>query len=290
MFPALMHKVSTMKTLKVAVFFLVIFTVVLISCTKDDSKNQSTQPTTELSTTVQVSLADDQVNEGIAAAMDAADGTEDGNADLRPVSCAVITTNTDLKTITIDFGTGCINPVTGRTRSGKITVGYTGTSYTLATQRTIRFENYKGMDSLTLNGVFTQSNIVRTQNTVSFTLSTSDFTFLFADGKTHTIITYTRDFIINLGEDHRNFSDDTTTISGSTTGINKEGEPYSVTIITPVVFEGTCALNQIFYPTKGTYDIKIGNKPKFNISWGNGACDKVVTITYLGITIDVALK
>src|SRR5260221_10499695 len=98
-----------MKTLKIAVFFLVIFTGSLISCQKDDSKNKSIQPTTELSTTVQVSVADDQVNEGIAAAMDAADGTEDGFADLRPVSCAVITTNTGLKTITIDYGTGCLN-------------------------------------------------------------------------------------------------------------------------------------------------------------------------------------
>ncbi|MEJ0102254.1 MAG: hypothetical protein WDO19_06755 [Bacteroidota bacterium] len=279
-----------MKTLKVAVFFLAAFTVVLTSCKKDDSKSKAAQPTTELSTTVQVSVADDQINEGIAAALDAADGTEDGNADLRPVSCAVITTNTDLKTITVDYGTGCFNPVTGRTRSGKIIVGYTGTSYVLATQRTIRFENYKGVDSVTLDGVFTQSNIIRTANTVSFTLSTSDFTFVFSDGKTHTIITYTRDFSIDLGEDHRYFADDITTISGSTTGINKEGEPYSVTIITPVVFDAACALSQVFYPTKGAYDIKIGNKPKFNISWGSGSCDKVVTITYLGITVDIALK
>jgi len=279
-----------MKTCKVSALFVAVFTIILVSCTKDDSKTNNTQPTTELSTTVQVSVADDQVNEGIATALDEADGTEDGSADIRPLNCATIITNGTLKTISIDFGTGCTNPLTGKTRSGKIIVGFTGDSYKLATQRTIQFVNYKTVDSVTLNGTFTQTNLVRTTNSVSFTLSTSDFTFLFGDGKTHTLVTYTRDFVINLGTDLRNFSDNTTTITGTTTGINKEGEAYDVTVVTPVVFKGECAASGIYYPASGAYDIKIGNKPKFNLSWGSGMCDKVVTITYLGITLDVALK
>jgi hypothetical protein len=279
-----------MKTLKTAGLFIVVFTVMLASCNKDESKSNGTQPTTELSTTVQVSVVDDQVNEGIATAMDIADGVEDGSADLRPLNCATIVTNGTQKTISIDFGTGCTNPVTGKTRSGKIVIGFTGDTYQLATQRTIRFVNYKTVDSVMLNGLFTQSNIVRVDNTVSFTLATTDFTFLFSDGKTHMLVTYTRDFMINLGSLPRDFSDNTTTVSGNTTGINKEGEAYSVNIITPVVFKGECAAIGIFYPATGAYDIKIGNKPQFNLSWGTGMCDKVVTITYLGNTIALALK
>ena len=278
-----------MKTFKLTSFFVLALITVVVSCKKDESKS-NTQPATEVATSDQVSVTDDQVTEGVTTAMDAADGTEDGSADLRPVSCATITANADTKTITIDFGTGCTNPLTGRTRSGKIIVGYTGTNYKQATERTIEFVNYKTVDTVTLNGTFTQSNIVRTNNSVNFTLSSSNFTFLFADGKTHTLVTYTRNFIINLGANLRDFSDNTTTISGSTTGINKEGEAYSVTITTPVVIKGECALDHIFYPATGMYDIKIGNRPKFTLSWGSGACDKVVTIVYLGITIDVTLK
>jgi hypothetical protein len=278
-----------MKTLKIPALFLSLFLFVFISCNKDD-KNTSTQPTTELSTTVQLSVADDQLNEGLATAMDAADGTEDGSADMRPVSCATITANLDLKTITIDFGSGCLNPVTGKTRSGKIIVGYTGSSYALATERTIRFENFKTVDTVTMNGEFTQSNIVRGNNKINFSLSTSDFTFLFPGGKTHVLVAYNHNFIVDLGNNIRDISDNSTTISGNTTGINTEGEPYSVTTTVPVVFNGECSASKIFYPVTGAYDVKIGNKPKFNISWGTGACDKVVTITYLGTTIDVALK
>ena len=117
-----------MKTFKFSSFFILAVVMMIVSCKKDDSKHD-TQSATELSTSNQVSFTDDQVTEGIATAMDAADGTEDGSADLRPASCATITTNADTKTITIDFGTGCLNPVTGRSRSGKIIVGYTDAGY-----------------------------------------------------------------------------------------------------------------------------------------------------------------
>ena len=278
-----------MKTFKFSSFFILAVVMMIVSCKKDDSKHD-TQSATELSTSNQVSFTDDQVTEGIATAMDAADGTEDGSADLRPASCATITANADTKTITIDFGTGCLNPVTGRSRSGKIIVGYTGTTYAQATARTIEFVNYKTVDTVTLNGTFTQSNIVRTDNSIAFTLSTSNFTFQFTDGKTHTLVTFTRDFIINLGANLRDFSDNTTTITGNTTGINKEGEAYTVTITTPVVISGACALDYIFYPASGSYDIKIGSRPKFTLTWGTGACDKIVTVVYLGISVDITLK
>jgi len=278
-----------MKTLSAFTIYLSASLFVFIACNKED-KITSPQPTTELSTTVQLSVTDDQLNEGLATAMDAADGTEDGSADMRPLSCAAITVNPVLKTITIDFGTGCLNPVTGKTRRGKIIVGYTGDSFLLATERTIRFENFKTVDTVTMNGIVTQTNIVRANNKVNFSLSTTGFTFLFPGGKMHTLVDYDRNFIIDLGNNIRDIADNSITISGNTTGINAEGEPYSVTTTVPVVFNGECSASQIFYPVTGAYDVKIGNKQKFNISWGTGACDKVVTITYLGTTIDVALK
>lgn len=278
-----------MKTLNVPILFLSAFLFVFISCNKQDKSNSATL-TTELSTTVQLSVADDQLNEGLATAIDAADGIEDGSADMRPVSCAAIAVNSDLKTITIDFGSGCLNPVTGKTRSGKIIVGYTGNSYALATERTFRFENFKTTDTVAMNGELTQSNILREDNKVNFSLSTTGFTFLFPGGKTHVLVEYNHNFIVDLGNNIRDISDNSTTISGNTTGVNTEGEPYSVITTVPVVFNGECSAGKIFYPVTGAYDVKIGNKPKFNISWGTGACDKVVTITYLGTTIDVALK
>jgi len=278
-----------MKTLRYVMVFVLAVTSMLVSCEKKDTESTK-QPTTELATVCQVSVTDEQINEGILTAMDAADGTEDGGVDMRPLGCAVVTTNIGTKTITVDFGSGCISPLTGELRSGKIIIVYSGDSYATAGQRTFLFQNFKTMDSISLNGTFTQTNIVRTINTVGFSLSTSDFTFLLKSGKTHTILSYERNFSINLGNDLRDLADNITTISGNVTGTNKDGEPYSVATITPVVFRGSCAVSRIFYPTTGACDVRIGDKPKFNVSWGTGDCDKIITITFPGNTVDVVLQ
>ncbi|MGC4038843.1 MAG: hypothetical protein QM764_22995 [Chitinophagaceae bacterium] len=278
-----------MKTQRVIDVLLLSALICLGSC-KKDTKENTLQPLGQLTTTARLSFTDNQINEGIATALDAADGTEDGSSDIRPVNCADIVLNSYLKTITIDFGGGCVNPITGRLRSGRITVGYNGDTYTTSTERTISFENFRFEDTLSMNGTFTQSNITRGNNKVNFSLSTTDFVFGFPGGRTQNLSGYNRNFIVDLGKDTRDISDNIVTVSGDMNGVNEEGEPYSVTITNPVVFNGACAAGHIFYPVSGAYDVRVGGKSKFNVSWGNGNCDKLVTISYPGNTIDVALK
>lgn len=281
--------IQLMKTLKISVLLFFVSTSIIISCKKDES-SAGKQSGNEVSTSVQVSVSDDQVTDGILSAMDAADGTEDGSADLRPATCVTVTANADLKKITVDFGSGCTSPVSGRNRSGKIIITYVGANYIQATQRSFQFVNYKTIDTVTLNGTFVQSEIAHTASAVSFNVTTSEFTFLFNDGKTHTLTTYSRNFVIDLGANLRDFADNTTTITGNTIGVNKEGQVYSVDITTPVVFKGTCVAEHIFYPASGSYDVKIGNYPKFALSWGSGSCDKILTVSYLGYSADIVLK
>jgi len=278
-----------MKTLRSVLVFVSAATFILISCAKKETETVK-QPTTELATVCQVSVTDEQITEGILTAMDAADGTEDGGVDMRPLGCVVVTTNTTAKTITVDFGTGCVSPLTGAMRSGKIIIGYTGASYLTAAQHSFRFENFKTTDSITLNGTMIQSNIVRSLNTVGFNLNTNGFTFLMRSGRTHTINTYEKNFSINLGNDARDLSDNITTVSGNVTGTNKDGDLYSITTISPFIFSGQCAASRIFYPTTGACDVRIGDKPKFDVLWGRGDCDKIVTISFPGNTIDVVLQ
>jgi hypothetical protein len=263
---------------------------ILSSCQKNDTGSIIKPPAPELSTVCQVSVTDEQVNEGILMAMDAADGTEDNSADLRPLSCAVVSSDPVAKTITVDFGTGCLNPISGEMRSGRIIIGYTGDSYATATQRTFHFDSFRSFDSTTLSGTFTQTEITRSTNSISFRLNTSDFIFYLKGSKRHTISSYDRHFSVNLGSNLRDLSDNITSISGSVAGINKEQNPYSITTITPVIFNGSCSANRIFYPTTGSCDVRIGIEPKFNISWGGGNCDKIITISFLGSAVDVALK
>ncbi len=277
-----------MKTLKMRALLFFTVALFIISCKKDESS--SGKSGSEVSTSVQLSISDDQVTDGILAAMDAADGEEDGGVDLRPVTCVNITSNQDQKKVTVDFGAGCPSPISGRTRSGKIIITYNSEGLIDATERTFEFINYKTVDSVTLNGVFVQSNISRTSSSIDFDLSTSDFTFLFSDDKTHLITSYDRHFAVNLGDNLRDYTDNTTMITGNTIGVNKEGQTYNVEITTPVTFKGSCAAEQIFYPASGSYDVKIGNYPKFTLSWGDGNCDKIPKVSYLGFSADIVLK
>ncbi len=277
-----------MKRLKTSALGMVILTIILFACKKDNNSG-GTKSTTEVSTTEQVSISDDQVNDGLSNAMDAADGNEDGNVQFRENGCAVVTADTTNKTITVDFGTGCVSPITGRTRSGKIVIGYTGPNYLHATQRTFQFINYHSRDSVLLNGVFVMSNIGYTASTVSFTLTTSDFNFQFNDGTSHILSSFTRNYTIDLGANIFDNSDNVITITGSTTGINRESENYILTITSPVIIKGECTVQHNFYPAAGTYDVQIANKPKFSFSWGSGTCDKMVSVTIFGATMDINL-
>ena len=53
----------------------------------------------------------------------------------------------------------------------KLLSGIPVANYIQATERTFQFVNYKTIDPITLNGVFTQSDLVHDGNTVSFALN-----------------------------------------------------------------------------------------------------------------------
>jgi hypothetical protein len=74
-------------------------------------------------------------------------------------------------------------------------------------------------------------------------------------------------------------------------GVNREGNSYTVNIINALRVNFSCfANNTARYPTQGTLMVTPAGKQPMSIDYGSGACDNKVKITYLGKTYDVTLS
>ena len=268
--------------------------ILLFSCKKD--KTDSGDRSVQTNTAAQTSLAENFLNDGVNTAIDLNDGTEDNSGVFRNsqagrvYACATVTHNLANRTVTIDFGTSPCTGADGHARSGKIIITYTGPRDS-STARTIQFQNYK-RDSVNMNGTLTMGNITRTGQVSSFTLETTggNFVFTFDAGGTFVVTAFSRTYTINRGLLPFDLSDNTTSITGSVfTGINRQGQNFSVEIVNAILFKGICTLSGIYYPAEGTHRITVNNLPSYTIDWGTGTCDKVVTLTILGQTYTLTL-
>jgi archaellum component FlaF (FlaF/FlaG flagellin family) len=132
-------------------------------------------------------------------------------------------------TLTIDFGTGCMGP-NGRFHTGQITVYMTDTFYNAGAIREIGFVNYT-VDSIAVEGIITTTN----NGNASFTRDVLDAKITLPDG------TVLRDWDANhtitktAGVGTWSPLDDEFTITGGSSGVNRNGKTFTNTIITPLV-------------------------------------------------------
>jgi hypothetical protein len=68
-------------------------------------------------------------------------------------------------------------------------------------------------------------------------------------------------------------------VSGSAAGMNRRGIAYSMKTTQPLVYKRSCALNnQVYLAVAGTKELVVGDK-KISIDYGDGTCDKLVTVS-----------
>ncbi len=188
-------------------------------------------------------------------------------------------------TIIIDFGEGC-EDVRGNVRAGKIIITYTGRRFFPQSSIVTTFDGY------TINGILVEG--VRTVTNASGSLEEHpSFTIVVEGGK----LTWP-DGTFATRESNRkrewiraaNPLNDEWRVTGNAAGTNRREISYTMEITEALVFKRQCAVtNRIFMPVAGEKVLTTESK-QMKINYGDGECDKKVTVIINGESKDVEVE
>ncbi len=257
---------------------------ILITACNEEGTNpiEQTSEIDDATAEAYTDYAEDDVNEIVIDMLDelrfdAPNGVANNDSNrYRPFSGRLSCANLDLDihsgTLIIDFGEGC-ESADGVTRSGKILISFTDFRHTSA-QITTTFENFF-INGNQLEGTRVLTNISNeSESQRAFEVVITDGKITFEDG---TFRTYsgTRTKVWDIEETAREVQ---LTVTGSISGVNREGVEFSKTITEPVVFLNSCRRVGVKVAVSGERTIvKAGLT--YVINYGNGDCDNLVTLT-----------
>jgi len=185
------------------------------------------------------------------------------------------------KTVTIDFGSGCIGK-DGKLRKGKIITTYTGPMFISGSMATTTFDNYN-VDSFKIEGTHTVKN-TSTSNSISWSVKvTAGKITNTLNGRWHQWDGERIHQQLQGSDTPYDFSDDEFQITGSSTGSNSKGISWTSTITEPLLRKVSC-----HWIGAGKIEIE-RNGHQGILDFGDGSCDNKVTITINGISYDISL-
>ncbi len=193
-------------------------------------------------------------------------------------------------TIVVDFKTGCKDPNSGVTRTGKVIINMTARPALPNSVTTVTFDNY------TVNGVkvegthktTNQSTVNNATVTPKQLIEVTGAKLTFPDGKNATWVS-TRTRTWTKGFPTRDPLDDEFEISGTYSGKNRNDKTYTAEITTALLLKVACWKTGIFKPAKGIITIISGGNTAI-VNYGNGDCTNVFTVTINGKTYTIEKK
>lgn len=263
---------------------LAVFATVFASCEKDDTTTDPMIETSQDDDQVS-SLYDDVQNEADEISLSGG-GAMKATADFEMYSSGTgsrtVETTFDgdwtIKTITFEnFVNG--NSGNGRVKNGQIIIRILGGPLQAQFERIVTFNNFT-IDGIKIEG---EKHITKTAE-YQYTVQITGGKVTFTDGRT-----YTRECnrIRTWAEGYNtpaNIWDDTYTITGTSTGVNRKGYAYTHTITTPLVIKNTCR-----WIVEGTIEMVVNDNTAI-LDYGNGACDNIATVTVNGVIKEVTLR
>jgi len=186
------------------------------------------------------------------------------------------------KTVTIDFGNGCLGK-DGKLRKGKIITVYTGKMHIPGSKATTTFDGYM-VDSFHVEGTHIVQNVSSSNQRAwnrrvvdgKITNTNSGKWVSWNCDKTHTQVE-------GNGTPFWPF-DDVFNITGSAKGEKSNGNSWSAEVSTPLVRKFIC-----YWIVSGTVNIT-HNGVSGVLDYGNGECDNKATITVNGVVKDITLR
>ena len=186
------------------------------------------------------------------------------------------------KTITINFGTACTDPVTGVVRSGKIIINISDSLRHTGATSVMTFDNYY-VENYKTEGTITWTN-TSSPNGISWTRQITNGKVTAPGGNYYWLHAGTKNVTQTAGANTPlNLLDDVYSITGSHTVTNPAGKSRTATITEALEKKTIC--HNI---SKGK--IKIEGPNHFAIlDYGNGECDNQATLTINGNTTVITL-
>jgi hypothetical protein len=176
-------------------------------------------------------------------------------------------------TITVDYGTtGCTGPNGEHVLKGKIIITQTAEMFAAGARRTKTFENFF-VDDVRVEGTKEWVNNGKdASGNWSYTRKATDMKLTYPDG-TFSTWNHTHTATLVQGGATPTPHDNVWDISGSTTGVNRNGKTFSATITSPLVKRGNCR-----WIVKGTISFSRDGKTS-TLDFGNGLCDRLARLT-----------
>lgn len=251
--------------------------VLFSSCKKDEEEDN------DAAAAIDYSIANSFFNDLYKVIDEAADQTE-GIRALECVDSFTIDTTASPKSILIDFGQDACTDQLGVDRRGQVLATFTGRYREEGTIITITPIDYT-VDGYGLSGTKTIVNeglnaldqpffTVQVENG-SITHPNNDFTTTW---NSNTVRTWTD------GVDTFFLVDDEYSVTGTASGVDRNGLPYTVSVLEALEFNIVCP-----WIKKGRLRVSPEGKLDREVDYGNGGCDNDATLTIGDLSINISL-
>lgn len=281
-----------MKTLRFAFKTMLVVTamsLVFTSCKKKETEDNDTGSSTD-NAFAEASFNDIAViaDQASAGSTPSYRSSEDNGSLLS--NCATITFDTanqsNVDTMTIDFGTTNCACADGRYRRGKIIVQYTGLSFPVhyrdsGMTATITTSNYFVNDNQILGTKTVTNNGWNSSQHLTWSINVNGTIHKANNGGTVTWnTTKTKELLAGQASHGAPITWGTAKvgITGSAYGTSANGHNFTATVITQLVRDFSCIANRR-HIVSGKLDFAPANKPVRHIDFGTGACDDIATVT-----------
>ncbi|MFM7814464.1 MAG: hypothetical protein ACKO66_08105 [Flavobacteriales bacterium] len=194
------------------------------------------------------------------------------------IDTIIVDTASTPRSVLIDFGDDACTGLDGRVRTGQVFITYTGRYRDTGTIITITPQNYR-VNGYLLSGTKTVTNLgLNAQGQLHYsvvvngtiTAPNNAWTASWSGNRTRTWLE---------GAETLTRWDDVYTITGSGSGVNRNGIHYSLSITNPLRVEVGCR-----WIVSGSMTIYPDDHPERLIDFGNGECNNGFTVTVDGET------
>jgi len=255
--------------------------IALSACRKDNKDSSDTDTTVSLASggSISQSLYDDAFD------VITTEG-ENSSVNGRVETCATVTlspadTTTFPKTMTIDFGSGCVS-ANGITRKGKIVATLSGKIRKSGTTTSVTFSNYY-VNNYHVEGTYSITTNSGNGNGINYTTAVSGGKITWPDASTWYSYSGTHTLAQTGGIGTATISDDVFSWTGGFTSSSSAGKSLTVSITSPLVKSMSCK-NIVSGVQAFTYNVISGS-----VNYGDGTCDNQATLTVGNKTQQITL-